>query len=253
MILLGSVEPELMAYIALNPSLTNAQVAALDANIKSIKYGSGIVLNAVTANLSIVDGKAFVTNPSVDLRPYLGFKLSFSDGSKALVGYGKAAGTGETLGSNLLAGFDFTSDWAVFDANASITDSNSFATTANSGLWKNIFAQYRLYKSVFARTTTASASDIWNGSDTGRTQISNGNGTFYSTARLNTGLQRNIYIRNAGAGTTDVSTLSLYDVLTPSATGLTIVSTAGGTTYNWASNGGINANAASFTVTITKE
>jgi hypothetical protein len=47
--------------------------------------------------------------------------------------------------------------------------------------------------------------------------------------------------------------VSLKQVLTPSATGVTIVSTQGGSTYNWTSDSGINGNSASFTAVITAQ
>jgi len=55
------------------------------------------VLAGFTCNLSIVDGTAFITNPSTSLVPYIGRKITLNDGTQNLVGYIKAAGTGETF------------------------------------------------------------------------------------------------------------------------------------------------------------
>lgn len=284
MILLGSIEPDLVSYIALNPSLTNAQIAALDANLKAIKYGSGITLNALTCKLSLVDGTAFVTQPSIDLRPYLGFKLSFSDGSKTLVGYAKAAGTGETLGSELVPNGDFEvwtdantpGSWnkgtvgsSTINREASDIHGGSYcarfdivsgaaATLTKSGLW----TPGMLYKRSYWHKVTANSAKSYTYSTPETTfgvyltlnATSWYNLVGYGTASVNDATLA--LARNTTSGDYSIyfDDISVKQVLTPSATGVTIVSAAGGTTYNWATQEtGFNPNAAAFTVTITKE
>jgi len=102
----SSYEPETLAYAALrlaeaNP-MSDAEKASLDLVIKDVK-GDGTTIASVACNLSTVAGTAFLTNPvftstgipSNDLRWTLGFKLSIAAGGKTLVGWSKAAGTGD--------------------------------------------------------------------------------------------------------------------------------------------------------------
>lgn len=100
------LEPETLAYLALNATLTPDQIVALNANIRAVKYSTGVALTAVTCNLSLASGYYFLTNSSVDLRPYAlisGVQFSVSDGSNAAVFSGTMTlGTGETLGTNLV-------------------------------------------------------------------------------------------------------------------------------------------------------
>ena len=57
----------------------------------------------ITCNLSLESGKAFITNPSVDLTPYRGMRIVLTDSAgKELSGFIKAAGTGETYGDELI-------------------------------------------------------------------------------------------------------------------------------------------------------
>jgi len=252
------LEPETLAYLTSNPNASR-DWWNIDQNIKQIKYASGVVLNSVTANLSIVDGKAFVTNPSVDLRPYIGMKLSISDGSKSLVGFGKAAGTGETLGDEILSDptFDNASAWTVIQSGWSLSGGKGVKVSDATGRYMyetKPLTVGGLYKGhVTIDAISGSMSLVFLGYSTFSTYKSvpgliEGYTTKTGPTLTNVGV-------NAGAAsqTATIDDISAKQVLTPSSTGITIVSTKGGTTYNWASNGGINANAASYTITITKE
>lgn len=67
-----------------------------------------------------------------------------------------------------------------------------------------------------------------------------------------TGLEVNGYFRSAGSETCDANN-KVKQVLTPSTAGSTIVSTKGGTTYNWAhKNASFTYNAASYTIVVKK-
>lgn len=227
-------------------SLTRAQIATIDANIRAIRFGSTATLSALTCKLSTVAGTAFITSPSVDLRPYLDFKITLNDGTQNLVGWIKAAGTGETYTDNL-NGWDFTSGWSA--TNAAITDSNTFTTSVNNGYVKKDVDPITIgavYKWVLDASTTSGSVVMITGTFL---ETIAGQGTTYTTA-----VRARFGVKNTLTGATiDVSTLQANKVLTPSATGVTIVSAAGGTTYNWTSDGGINPNVESFTATITKE
>jgi len=257
----NKLEPETLVYLT---SHTDASRDwwNIDQNLKSIKYGSGITLNALTCNLSTVDGTAFVTNPSVDLRPYLGFKLSFSDGIKALVGYGKAAGTGETLGSNrILNNADFSTaepDGTAWTRKTGWTVAGGVAVASEVALSGSILqsastlAVEKLYKYGGDVVTITLGSFIYM-FDTGIVALS-ATPQMYSGYRTYTANSNSSGFQSVSASSSGTfDNPFVKQVLSPSTTGLTVVSTQGGATYNWASNGGINANSASYTVTITKE
>ena len=59
-------------------------------------------ITGATANLSLVDGTAFISNPSTDLSSYEYAYIIVTDSTgKKAIGYIKAAGTGETYGAAL--------------------------------------------------------------------------------------------------------------------------------------------------------
>jgi hypothetical protein len=88
-------EDETVAYVRnYGDNLTVSEIETIEDYIRLIKYGDGVVFASITANLSIVNGSAFVTNPSIDFRPYLGFKVTLNDGTQNLVGFLKSAGGG---------------------------------------------------------------------------------------------------------------------------------------------------------------
>lgn len=239
-------EPETRAYMNQpSPGLTWQEA---DANIKAIKNDSGITLVAVTANLSQVDGSAFVSNPSVDLRPYVGFKSTWSD---AGVGWIKAAGTGETLGGERVsaggtfAGWTFGVGWTT-DGVTLNGDGSGNATLAYKNLTSS-FAIGQLTKAVVDITARTSGSV---GVRTNNVIHLSG----LTTVATHTGYKTIIAVDNMGYAKSalflgSVDNISIQQVLTPSATGVTIASTKGGT-QNWGTQG-TTPNAATFDVTIT--
>lgn len=240
------------AYFALpNPTGT---VKDLDTQIKILNAGGTVTLSGLTCKLSLVNGTAFVTQPSVDLRKYVGYKITLTASGQTLVGWIKAAGTpeGEMLGSDLLSGFDFTSGW-INSESSTIIDFNSFTTIVIGGLRKNMLTAGMLYKRSYEKSTTATSS-VFRISSAGGVQSPGDTdlqtGFKYSTVIPN---YTHVYARNASAGTTDVTTFTIQQVLTPSETGVTIVNSQGGSTFNWVSDSGINPNSTSFTATITGE
>ena len=87
------LQAETAAYLALpGVSLTGAQIAALDANIRAIKYGSGITLEGVTGSADPTADGAYISAPAVDgvpidLRMFVGFKATVTDASGEAVGF----------------------------------------------------------------------------------------------------------------------------------------------------------------------
>lgn len=216
--------------------------------------GGSLVLPTLTANLSTVNGAAFITNPLTDLRPYLGYKATLTAGGKTLVGWIKAAGTGETYGTELLgtvaADRDFSSDTGWWSKTGSFSIGSNVASYNGTGDY--------LYRLGVTSIGFLYKNNVTINVITGGVTVEFGAGADYyrGTSAVHT-----VY----GTAVTDaspfsfISTLqgtidnvSLKQVLTPSAIGVTIVSTQGGTTQNWASNDGIDANAGSFVLTITK-
>jgi hypothetical protein len=243
-----------------NP-MTEAQTAALDANIKTIKYGAGITLSSLTLNISGTTSGAvpsFISNPSVDLRPYVGFKVSIAAGGKTLVGWIKAAGSGETLSATekWLNG-NFSSDeppgtaW-VRGAGFVITGGQLVGTTAPvANTYATIAATTgALYKtSADFVITTGTIRFTPASGGIGKELSGTGAYSVYGTAI--TGFPSpGFRVLTTFTGTIDNA--STKQVLTPSTNGATIVSTQGGATYNWTSDGGIVPNSASYTMTVTR-
>ena len=230
------------------------------------------VLAGFTCDLSTVNGTAFITNPSQDLSRFAGHKLTLAAGGKTLVGWGLAAGTGETLDTEILTNPSFdanTTGWtpagctlasvaggqtnncleitkvdlayqsAYLDATAAIAGmlikSTAYVKSGTSGNQAYLFG-LSIGASIGTKAGTSSASWVQ------ATQYRTGDATAnYFELIKNT----------VTAGTMLFDTASMKKVLTPSATGITIVSAQGGATRNWTSNDGIDANAASFTLTVS--
>lgn len=278
------LEPETVVYQALSAAAQTQFTT--NENIKLVKYGAGVTLAAVTANFSLVDGTAFVTNPSVDLRSYVGFKLSTNDGS---VGYAKAAGGGETLGAELSPNSTALADGATeanattgYAAHSTPTTFASVSTgTPHAGTYHfSVVTQAAGGQGFTQSTGNSPGGDAtgklikhtwWQKSDNtnrirpivyntttgtplyvGAYQTSN---VYTLITAYATGIDASTKLRvdsaDSAITTFYVDTYSAQQVTAPSATGVTIVSTAGGTTYNWIAKG-TTPNAASFTVTVTR-
>jgi len=98
------LEPETIAYHLLAgcsgiPSENNEL-------IKAIKYGSGVTLSGLTCNISNATSYLFVSNPSSDLRKWIGFYITFTSSTGNTLKFKvSAAGSGETLGNETVSGF----------------------------------------------------------------------------------------------------------------------------------------------------
>jgi hypothetical protein len=131
--------------------------------------------------------------------------------------YKKLAPHGEILGSELISQpVNLNSGWIVNGA-CVIDDSDTFTTTTSAGIVKspNLLIAGKFYKITFNGSTTASSVTITNGSAAGtRVLISpNLSGTFSTTftfTALST-TDLTIYVRNSGAGTTTINSISLKE------------------------------------------
>jgi hypothetical protein len=217
------------------------------------------------SRLSLVNGTAFVDfSAAATLTPYLNGKLTVTDSAgKKAIGYIKVAGTGETLSeTELVTNGTFDSDitgWTPTANGGTIAwDAGTMKFTEPASL-VNMYATQSttteagaLYKaSLEIKATDNNFSAIRLGTSAATNNIKQSaysgvaTATVYGVAPTTTTWFTATY---AGGGTkyANQDNASFKKVLTPSATGVTITSTPGGTTYNWASiEAGFNFNDAS--------
>jgi len=194
--------------------------------------------------LSLDNGTAFVDFSAAGTLNYLNGKLTLTDSAgKKAIGYIKSAGTGETFGDELVTNGTFTSDVANWTVTAPTTiawNASGYADIARatgSGLasqtlvnslgmaLKGSINVIALSNKVGLRIASISFF-----ADTSSTGVVSG----YMCAPVSNG-GLGIAASNSTTATCTVDDVSVKQVLTPSATGATITSTRGGTTYNWAS------------------
>jgi hypothetical protein len=244
--------------------------------IKAVKYGSGISFAGVTARLSVVNGMAFVTQPSIDLRPFRGFKVTVAGATETAVGWIKDAGNGETFESSLWEPdasvlTSGTYGWIAQGSNTIENDSNELKITYGS----NVAGARVYFSGASDLSSNLTSGALYRYSANGRintgscnVRLHDGSAYVLTVSPINQTSKTAItpiYFtsRSASAGYAEFSGLgageivwaddfALERVLTPSLLGATIVSAQGGSTFNWASNSGLGTNAASFTFTITR-
>jgi len=255
--------------------------------VHAVTIASGSVTCA-NKRLSMVNGTAFVDFSAADvLTDYIGKRIVITDSAgKKATGYIKAAGTGETLGDELVVnGHMETGDpptgWvargtptpsvlsSVEDEHTGGSGSKSLNVVAGSDvsaahqsisfavgqLWKysgwvkNIDADYVALNLRALGSPANWMKEIAYSSETAWKS----NGDVYDTVPAGTTA---IYLYCTIFGGVGKSArfdgIGIQQVLTPSETGVTITSTPNGTTYNWTSiESGFNYNDASgYTYTI---
>jgi hypothetical protein len=219
-----------------------------------------VTLAGLTCNLSMVDGTAFITNPSVDLTPYVGCKITLTDtsGYKA-VGWIKAKGSAETLGDETLDTWSNVSgsSYETFTLNANGHDIDSAINDVGGIGWAHsnrlgstgILSKWECARTLASGTAPSlSMSGVPGGAAVDMvSKIAADSQTIYTT--LTGARYLNIYVINVASNFS--ATHSFKQVLTPSATGVTITSSLDGATFNWfAKHSGFLPNAASFTAII---
>jgi len=204
----------------------------------------------ITMKLSKVAGTAFATqvSGSIPWAQYRNRSVSINDGTgKYARGFIGAVGSGETYSSEILVGWNFTSGWTP--SNATIVDANTIQSTLANGSISKAYSLIvgRLYKGVMAGAISSGSPVL--GYTSGGDYLLSDFGTGFKTNNGSNG----IIVRAATSGAIlDVTTLELYQVLTPDSTGILVTSTRGGATQSFASvDAGFNSNAASFTVTVS--
>lgn len=248
------------------------------ANNTSYLYGDLIApvskISLENMRLSLADDYAFVDFSVAGLlTPYIGKKITiFDNAGKKAIGYIKTAGIGETYGNELVINGGFDSDtigWTAYGGLGSLASiaggqsGNCLEITKISGSTQVAYQNYsglivgKLYKFTFYVKSGTSGNEAYKAGIYTQTYdaikmeltgTSSGGWVLISgiwecdTADITIAIVKN----SATAGTMLFDTVSLKQVLTPSATGVTIVSTPGGSIYNWGSiESGFNYNDAS--------
>jgi hypothetical protein len=232
--------------------------ALLSSSKKLLASGS---VTQANMKISAVDGTAFVDFSSAGaLTSYLGAELHIRDSAgKEIVGVVKAAGSGETLGAEILTdgGMTDTANWPNF-TNGTIASvaggdvGNCMELTRTGGVTQFFWQEkaggvtaLALYKFSGAAKSGTSGNETyyidfvkqdpqvsWGPRITGTSSGSWVSGTSYATAETANFGFRGLK-SSSTAGTMLFDTFTLKQVTTPSATGVTITTTKGGTTYNW--------------------
>lgn len=210
--------------------------------------------------LSLVDGVAFVDFSAANtLTPYINWKLTLTDSAgKKATGFIKAAGTGETYGPELLDAWTNSGAYPFETFTVSGSDiTQAINDAGNLGLALKALSSStgKLYRCVSATYTLNSGTAPNFGladTSSNMTRTFTKGGITYGQGAANA---VRLIIINSGVAACDfaLTGTSLKQVLTPSATGVTITSTPGGTTYNWTSiDAAFNYNDSSgYTYTLT--
>jgi len=123
-------------------------------------------------------------------------------------GTSKIGEYGKIASGDLLSGWTLASGWTSQGGFSSST-SNSFTTTANGGLSKVLVTVGRRYRISVVGSTTATSFSIRN---TGGSVYSSDYSSSFSFVQEFTALETNIYLRNAGVGTTTITSMTLYEI-----------------------------------------
>jgi hypothetical protein len=245
--ILGNVgyEPETLTYFQLPGA--SGDIDVINTAIWNIKYGTGLTLDTVSLNISAATN-LFLTRaqytstglPTNDFRwiPQGTTKITLNDGTNSATMRAVSAGSAETLGSNLVVGWDFTSGWLT-DSGVTINNSTQFVSTGNGGVKKDLMTLNRLYKSKLAGSTSSAGITLTNSAFSTTYASANLANYSYQTAVTDT----NLRIRNSGAGTTTVTLLESWPVTAPDASGIV---------FDNLTLGSLNVNAASYSVKLEK-
>lgn len=225
------------------------------ASAMPLLVGQKVVYRGTVTGLRIsaVDGTAFIDNAGATIPTYAdgNHQIEIYDSSnRMLKGVLKAAGTSEGLGDDLLSGWDLTSGWSIlpgYGTTVVINDSNTFTSTdPGKGVCKDtIFIDKGLHKLVFAsQDNCVPYMGLAISTRTAFTTNSTSYATFANTENF-------LFLRNTVGGTTDITTLNLYQVTAPSSSGATITTLKNGDVYNWSyKNSSFSFNSASYYVII---
>jgi len=197
-----------------------------------------MIATATLANtkISAVDGTAFFDVGIAGLlTDHIGQEIFVRDpAGKILRGHIKAAGTGETTSAELIAGWNSYASYEIFTINGNGHDIDSAINSAGGGEAysnRNGAPVGGLVKINKATVGTGTIYLYWRPGDVygfGAGDLTN---RYFTAVHASGAGGVNLY---ANAACNLAVTMSILDVLTPSATGVTIVSTPGDTAQSWA-------------------
>lgn len=203
--------------------------------------------------ISAVDGTAFI-DACAALVPYAdgNHLVEIYDASgRMLRGYLAAVGDGEDLGADIFTGWDFTSGWVSSSGAGAIVDANTVKVigTVSVDIYKlGILPALGLCKMSVVAVPEQGTYAI---TDSGALYLYN---TGNCTDKYFTPRATSWRLANTGSATDkvfDVTSQVVQQVLSPSATGATIVSAKGGATANFAyKNASFTFNQASYQVIV---
>jgi hypothetical protein len=213
--------------------------------------------------ISAVDGTAFLDNCSA-LLPYAdgNHRIEIYDASgRMLKGVLKAAGTGETLGDELQAGWTNSDSLPYETFTSSGLDITEAAETGVSGRAAGNSAMTAGHLVKFGFSVTVNSGNIsmsyYGKSATSAIAFAGQSDRIQMSAGAQSGYQTlyvvNVYcgFRSEAAVNFSISGYTNKQVLTPSSSGATIVSAKGGAIYNFASkDASFTYNAASYRYAI---
>jgi len=204
--------------------------------------------------ISAVDGTAFIDNANASVTALADGNHTieiYDSAGRMLKGVLKAAGTGETLGNELITGWtnSLTNPYETFTTSGKDVTSAVNSSDIGTSNTNNCFSSRKLYYIVINTTINSGFSSHYRAYSSNSIIISSGAGekSSYYTAASNDNYL-GVYQSTIGDWS---ATFTIKQVLTPSASGATIVSTKGGEVYNFTSkNSAFTYNASSYYVII---
>jgi len=215
-----------------NPNFTY-NAASYYVVIKKIVGEVTVASGDITAGNALIDSttaNAFAAPVGVDLSAYQTgkYRLDLYQTSTGVLwaqGFISAtAPSGLALSAtDLASGWNIT-NWTLGSGNVSITDADTYVSTAGAGIYKNLgLVSQRLYQFVIAGTVSAGFCRLLDFD--GTSYNPNAFGTTYGTWKTT---NRPVYLYNSAAATTDITTLQIKQVTMPAATGALLLSSYGG-------------------------
>jgi hypothetical protein len=236
--------------------MTPEEVAVLNAEIHGIKNGIPLTLSSLTLNLSLVSGAYFITRASVDLNRYSGIPgVQFSvaatgtPAKTALFSGVITAGTGEMLGGEKISTWVNHPDLYPYEtfntSGCDITQAINSVGTGAASAQVSAVADV-LYKFTSTVAVVSGGAPLWGFNSSivrdGQTEtpLLFSSGDQYVTNKNNAG-----YIVVQRGSATEFSAVgnTLKPVLTPDTTGILAAALT---------NGGIDANAVTKVVTVSR-
>ena len=239
-------------------------------DLVSLLVPAPYAVTLANVRLSLADGVAFIDDSVGTLQKFIDHLVTVADSAgNEITGYIKTPGTGETYGPELVTNGGFDTDitgWTAYNsAIASISggdSGNCLEITRTAGGSQAAYQQ--IIENHYCYLMEGKIKSGTSGNEQGRLSL-NTEGSYISQTstsswetisgyRTSNSLDTRFYCTkiSSTSGTMLFDSVSLKKVLSPSATGVTIVSEQGGTTQNWASiASGFNGHDLSgYTVTI---